>query len=290
MTCTAPSADPSPWKAWTVEHREREYSPSSMLPALGVTLDDELRRYADGSSLVQLAHPPRTVAYGDHETDLIDVYVPPSGRARSTLVFIHGGYWQQLGRNDSAWFIEPLLESGWAVCVVDYELAPTRSVGEIVAQCVAACRFVVDNAAVLGIAKPIVVAGSSAGAHLAAHVYGQLREMDAAALLSGIFDLRPLVGTSINDALHLDDGSAAALSVSAGTLGRRRSVVIAVGEFDTAEFRRQSAELGAAASAAGHDVTGLVVEHRHHFDLPDDLGNAASALGAALTRLQGSSG
>lgn len=287
MTSEAP--DSATWKTWPLEHREREYSPSSMLPALGVTVDDELRRYADGSSLVQLAHPPRTVAYGDHETDLIDVYLPPSGRVRSTLVFIHGGYWQQLGRDDSAWFIEPLLESGWAVCVVDYELAPARSVGEIVAQCVAACRFVVDNAAVLGLATPIIVAGSSAGAHLAAHVHGQLPELSAAVLLSGIFDLRPLVGTSINDALHLDDGSAAALSVSVGTLGRQRPVVIAAGAFDTAEFRRQSAELAAAASAAGHDVTGLVVQHRHHFDLPDDLGDAASALWAALTRLQGSS-
>jgi arylformamidase len=272
----------TPWQHWPLAERQRQYSPSSMI----ASIDDELRRYRDDSMVAQLRHPPHTVAYGDHPTETIDIYIPRA-QARGTLIYVHGGYWQLLSKDDSAFMVPDLLHQGWAVAVVDYELAPARAVDGIVQQCAAAARFVCDNGVLLGCSGRVVVAGSSAGGHLAGHCMVAEPRLAAAVLLSAVFDPRPLVGTDTNEALGLTDADAQALRVPAD-LGGSRPLVVAVGEVETAEFIRQSQEFAVSAGACGHPVEVLVARGRNHFDLPYDLGLPASALGAAVQRLRDS--
>jgi arylformamidase len=272
----------TPWQHWPLAERQRQYSPSSMI----ASIDDELRRYRHDSMVAQLRHPPHTVAYGDHPTETIDIYLPRA-QARGTLIYVHGGYWQLLSKDDSAFMVPDLLHQGWAVAVVDYELAPARAVDGIVQQCAAAARFVCDNGVLLGCSGPVVVAGSSAGGHLAGHCMVAEPRLAAAVLLSAVFDPRPLVGTDTNDALGLTDADAQALRVPAD-LGESRPLVVAVGEVETGEFIRQSQEFAVSARACGHPVEVLVARGRNHFDLPYDLGLPASALGAAVQRLRDS--
>ncbi len=102
-------------------------------------------------------------------------------------------------------------------------------------------------------------------------------------LIGGVFDLRPIAHTSINDALGLDDAEAARLSISPRPGLPPAAVIWGVDETD--EFRRQSREVVEAWRAAGNDALGIEVPGRHHFDLPLDLGDASTVLGSVTLAL-----
>jgi arylformamidase len=268
------------WRHFDAATLAREYSPSSMVESVG----DEIARYVSASDIARLRWPPTVVGYGAHESESIDVFVPDAAALRAVLVYVHGGYWQELTKHESAFMAPALLTAGIAVAVVDYELAPARPVHGIIEQVAAATQFVCDNAVVLGLgAAPVIVAGSSAGAHLAAWAAARERRVAGAVLLSGVYDLRPLVTTYINDALGMDDARAAACSVEPSALSC--PVVVAVGGIETGEFRRQSHEFAAALRERGRNVSMVDDPARHHFDLPFDLGERRTPLGEAVATL-----
>ncbi|GFN94427.1 kynurenine formamidase, partial [Plakobranchus ocellatus] len=69
-----------------------------------------------------------------------------------------------------------------------------------------------------------------------------------AVLVSGVFDVRPLTKTSTNDSLKLTEEEAWRLSPMSlvddiAIQSRHRHIIIAVGEYDPPEFRRQSGEM-----------------------------------------------
>ena len=119
------------------------------------------------------------------ETELLlDLYLPelPSGgsapasaatagssSAVGVIVWVHGGAWRA-GSRDSA-ELAALTARGWAVASVDYRLSPVARFPAQVHDIKAAIRHLRAHAAEHGLpAVPFVIAGSSAGAHLAALV------------------------------------------------------------------------------------------------------------------------
>ena len=176
------------------------------------------------------------------------------------LVYVHGGYWQELSKEDSAF------------------LAP--------AACQAALAWLQARAGALGFdAGNVVVAGSSAGGYLAA----ACADAPAAPLrgivpVSGIFDVAPLIGTSINDALGLDATTAAAMDLMT-TARRFCPAVVAWGEIETAEFTRQSRAFAARLAGSGFPCTAFEVAGRNHFDVVLDLGDPSTTLFAAARAL-----
>lgn len=264
------------WRTWTKERLEHEYSPSRTVPDLGA----EIERYRRDSVVARAAWPPETLRYGPHLTETIDLFRPDGPHRFPTLIFIHGGYWQELTKAESAFMVPQLVAEGIAVAVVDYQLAPAARLVDIVAQCSAATRYLIAEADRLGLAgERMVVSGSSAGGHLAAMVLGDVRSLAGGVLLSGIYDLAPLVGTYVNDALGLDESTAASQSPARRSMKDRVPLVVAVGENETSEFHRQTSEFAARARGQGHPVAELRAAGRHHFDLPYDLGNPDSPLG-----------
>jgi arylformamidase len=104
-----------------------------------------------------------------------------------------------------------------------------------------------------------------------------------AVLTSGIYDLRPLVGTYVNEALHLDEAEAVRLSPALKEVeARPEQWVVAWGSRDTDEFKRQSMDY--AAQLVGAEVECVTVEegNRNHFDLVLDLAKAGTPLGDAV--------
>src|SRR6202008_1316218 len=109
--------------------------------------------------------------------------------------------------------------------------------------------------------RPLVVSGHSAGGHLAACMLATdwpqfesslPRDLVVAAYaISGLFDLVPLVGTSINKALQLDQATASAASPLLWQAPSRGSLDAVVGENESAEYFRQSNAIVDTWGAAG---------------------------------------
>ena len=187
------------------------------------------------------------------------------------LVYIHGGYWQRLSAADSLFNADDAQRLGFSLHATEYTLAPHATVEQIVRECIDDVLSVLDHAN----APRVVVAGCSAGAHLATMVALSPRlagRVGMVALLSGIYDLRPVVRIDDNDALGLDTERATALSPALlPHAGYPPNAVVAVGRHEPGEFIRQSAEYAEQLRDTGVHTAHAVIEDRDHFDLPYDL-------------------
>ena len=110
---------------------------------------------------------------------------------------------------DESWFsfvAPPLLARGVSVAIPTYDLAPQVGLDRIIEQMRTATEFLADRAGV----RPIAT-GHSAGGHLSACLLSEGRARTAVAI-SGVFELQPLLSTSLNAALRLDAFEARRLS------------------------------------------------------------------------------
>jgi arylformamidase len=115
---------------------------------------------------------------------------------------------------------------------------------------------------------------------MCAREYAIASRLSGVVLLSGIYDLRPLVVTDTNKPLHLTHESAAAISpqLLAPTRGLSRALC-AVGESESSEFIRQNAEYADHLRLSGTKTETMVVPNRDHFDLPYDLLRRGTVVG-----------
>lgn len=192
-------------------------------------------------------------------------------RERPLLIYIHGGYWQRLSAADSLFNATDAVSEGVSLHAVEYTLAPHASIPEIIAECID------DVTTTIGSLSPtkVVLAGCSAGAHLVAMCMREEQiaaRVDAAVMLSGIYDLRPLVVTPTNDPLHLTVESATQVSPHLlPAAAHTRRALLAVGRHESPEFIRQNDEHASLLTSRGSHVDVMVVDDRDHFDLPYDL-------------------
>jgi arylformamidase len=261
--------------------REREYSPSSVI---GGTYAPYVARYvAESDAARQTLRVQRDVRYGAAPRACLDFFPAPAAASRpGLLVYIHGGYWQELSKEASAFLAPAWHAAGFAHAVLGYTLAPEARLPEIVLECRSALAWLRGHADTLGFdSADVVVAGSSAGGYLAAACADLARGIVP---ISGIFDVAPLIGTSINDALGLDAQSAASLDLLRP--GRPRCpAVVAWGEIETSEFKRQSRAFATRLAADGIACTTAEIAGRNHFDVVLQLGDATSPLFAAARAL-----
>jgi len=265
--------------------REREYSPSSVI---GGNYGPYVARYAAESARARASLPvSRDLRYGAATRAMLDFFPAPlSPACPGLLVYIHGAYWQELSKEESAFLAPVWHAAGFAHAVVGYTLAPQARLPQIVAECRGALAWLHERAGELRFDPDnVVVAGSSAGAYLAA-ACAERSPLPIRGIVpvSGVYDVTPLIGTSVNDALGLDAATAAALDLLASAR-RFCPAVVAWGEIETAEFKRQSQAFAACLASADTPCTALEVPGRNHFDVILDLGDADSTLFAAARRL-----
>jgi arylformamidase len=150
------------------------------------------------------------LAYAGAERTAFDLF-PAANPNAPCLVFIHGGYWQRNSRELFACFAQGPAAAGWSVAIPGYTLAPTATIGGIVAEIGQALDWLAAHGAQYGIAGPLVISGWSAGGQLAALHLAHPR-VAAGLAISGIYDLAPLRDTNLNAALNLSDDDIAAFS------------------------------------------------------------------------------
>jgi arylformamidase len=234
-------------------------------------------------------HPPGSIRYGAGARNTIDVF--PGDNDGPMVVFIHGGYWQAFDGSSFSHLAAGLNAHGVGVAIPSYDLCPTVTVDQIIRQMREATR----ELARLG--RPLVISGHSAGGHLAACMlatdwpaFGASLPGDlvvAAYAISGLFDLDPLVPTSINTALRLDRTTARAASPLFWRAPARGSLDAVVGEHESAEYHRQSRTIVEAWGAAGVTTRFGTVAGANHFTAIAPLADPGSPMVARLKQLAG---
>lgn len=230
--------------------------------------------WASDAAAYREARPPRVVRYGDGERHTFDFFEVGPGPA---VMFIHGGYWQALDKSFFSHMARGLNALGIGVAVPSYDLCPNVRVGDIVEQMRAACAVLHAE-----INAPIVVSGHSAGGHLAACLLATEAHVPAAYAISGLFDLKPLVQTSLNTALRLDNDEAEALSPLLWPAPEGKILDAVVGGAESSEYLRQSTAIVEAWGADGVETRYEAIPGANHFTIIAPLANANSAMCARL--------
>jgi len=215
------------------------------------------------------------VAYGPTPRQVLDLFWPRPARDAPMALFIHGGYWQGLDKNFSSHLARGLLAHGVAVAVPSYDLCPQVTLADIVEQMRRAAAFLHQRHG-----RRLLAIGHSAGGHMAAMLMatdwrarGLPSDLVPAALpISGLFDLVPLVDTSMNAAIRLDAAEARRLSPAfvPRPAGRLHAVV---GGDEGAGFARQSRLIAEAWGGAWESLPG-----HNHFTIVGELADPASAI------------
>lgn len=264
---------------------EAEYDNRARVPEAVAILE----RWARDAATFRLAHPPHVIPYGGSERQRIDLFAPDTHDGSHLVVFIHGGYWRALDRSCFSHLAAGLLQHGIAVAMPGYDLCPEVTLGAIVDQMRAACselsRF----------QRRLVVAGHSAGGHLAACMLAtDWRAVDsgltetpvaAAFAISGLFDLAPLLHTSINDALRLDAAEAKRLSPIDWRPPPGSILDVVVGGNESSEFLRQSREIADGWGRLGVATRYEAIPGANHFTVVEPLVDPASGMTRRLAEL-----
>ena len=289
--------------AQAAAYYDRQYNARASVQDAGALI---ARYIQESHAALALPDAVRNQRYSPRSTDLLDIYLPPTqagqALAAPVFIFIHGGYWRALGKDDSAFMAPALTQAGAVVVVPDYDLAPAVTLDHIVDQMRQAFAWVVRKIAIYGgDARNICVCGSSAGGHLVGMLLAQGWQQDydlpadaapaSAFPLSGLFDLQPLLHTHINGWMQLDDAAAKRNSprflLPDSTTHRHCQLRVACGEFESREFHRQSREYLAAWQARCLPGQWVEAPATNHFDLPLQLADPQSVVHQTALQLMG---
>jgi arylformamidase len=230
-------------------------------------------------------------AYGPAERNRYDLF-RAGDRNAPLVVYIHGGYWQRGERQAYSFLARALNAAGLDVALPSYTLCPAASVMDIVAELRLFLAALWQKTRIYP-----VVTGHSAGGHLTAamvatnwsEVAGVPADLVRAGVaISGVFELAPLIGTSINDLVGLDETSAREASpLLWPPPPRGRTLVTAVGGDESGEFLRQSRIIADAWGRAGVNTEYLIVPGTNHFTVVDALTDPQTPLFGRVAALAG---
>jgi len=231
--------------------------------------------------------------YGDGQFENLDIYCPehPSQKGTSSLapvlVFIHGGYWRSLYKEDHA-FVAPALNAlGACTVVLNYDLCPKVTIEQITQQMLKAVAWVWAHIEEFG-GDPnrIHLVGHSAGGHLSAMLMNaKWRKYNAqlpkdlvksALSISGLHELESIRKTPfLNDSLHLNQKSAVRLSPAWMSAPKRGQLHCIVGGLESAEFIRQC-QLIQKTWGKKAVPTAKIIKGLQHFSILESLLDSSS--------------
>jgi arylformamidase len=230
------------------------------------------------------------LSYGDTPRQSIDLFLPEAGEKAPLALFIHGGWWRSLDASMFSQMARGPNAHGVMVAVAGYDLCPNVTIGDIVEQMRRACLLLWQR-----FNRRFFVYGHSAGGHLAAAMLAT----DWAALypkvppdlvpagysVSGVFDLAPLVGISVNQDLRLTAEDARKLSPLFWPVKSGRVFDAAAGGLESDEFKRQSQTVAQTWRQSGVETRYEEVAGTNHFTVIDRFADPQSTMTARAAEL-----
>ncbi|XP_036125318.1 kynurenine formamidase [Molossus molossus] len=272
----------APWKKMSETELEKQYSPSRWVVRLGA--EEVMRTYSMiGNEATKRARATRRslldVPYGDGDGDKLDIYFPDAvSEALPLLVFVYGGYWQSGSKDESAYMVGPLTAQGVAVVIVAYDTAPKGTLDHMVDQVTRSILFLQKQ---YPRNEGIYLCGHSAGAHLAAMMLlvnwtkqGVVPNFKGFFLVSGVYDLEPIVYTTVNNPLHMTLEDARRNSpqwrlevTPTQPMDPACHVLVIVGQHDSPEFHRQAWDFYQTLSRGRWEASFRELPDVDHFEI-----------------------
>ncbi len=266
------------YKGFDQQELDIQYKAAATVPNMQDFIDDYI-------SLSSIARDTldciSDLKFGPSDTETLDLFPVPDAKNVPLFIFIHGGYWRMLSKNESSFMAPNLVKNGIAVASINYTLVPPANIDQIVAECRRAIKWLYDNSVNYNIDRDrIFVGGSSAGGHLTGMMVagGWQEEHDlpidvvkGGLPISGLFDLEPIVKCFVNEwmQMSIEDGQRNSPVENLPEIGC--PLIVAVGGDETNEFRRQSKDFSNLWQSRGWKANYLECRDLNHFNAPLEL-------------------
>jgi arylformamidase len=215
--------------------------------------------------------------YGEGPGERLDLF-PAASPDTPVVSFLHGGYWQALGKDDSSYLAPAFVAAGIGVAVPDYTLAPAAGLDRMLDEMRRAHLWLHGQ-----VSGSIVALGHSAGGQLATMLLADpAMPLAAAVSIGGIYDLEPLRHTFLNRALGLDAETARRNSPLHMTPPPGARVLCLLGADESPALHDQQAAFAAAWNSKGAVVETHIAPNLHHFTIMDRAGEETSAISALI--------
>lgn len=260
-----------------------QLSPSLSAKDCSGVLDSMVAQTAAAKSMSSIS-VSSDIAYGGHPRHRVDLFKPVSaGKPLPCLIFLHGGFWQEGDKSVSGFAAQTFAKKGWAYVSVEYRLTPEATLPQVVDDVQKAVSYINTTAADFGIDPDrIIVAGHSAGAHLAATMTAGLMQTDVspmiagAVLISGVFELAPVAKSYVRDLTPMDPGTVADLSPLRSVPKLDRPMHVLIGADEPEAFQVQTAAVHALWAPHLSQLSHHIAPGRDHFDVLWELNDPTS--------------
>ena len=254
------------WRSMSQAERDRGLNNGEHVPGSIEMVAGWEQRSAD----LRKRHPVHIdLRYGPRERNRIDFL--KAGDKAPTLLFIHGGYWQNRAKEVFTVMAEGPMAHGINVALIGYTLAPDATLDEIVAEIHAGIDFLSGQLPALGAASDgIVVSGWSAGGHLTSMALSHPK-VRAGMAISGIYDLDPIRHSYLNEKLKADGPTVHRNSPMMQAGGPLKPLSLVVGSAELPLLRKQTADFAGHRAGYGLPVTYEEIPGANHFTILDEM-------------------
>lgn len=279
------------WQQMSDEEVERHFNPRVASPDAAQHLEYFISESAAARSRQDMR---RNVSYGPHPREVYDIFPGPVGSPMH--VFIHGGYWRALSKDEHSFVAEPFAGAGATVVLINYPLCPEVTLDGLVDSVMRGIAHAAQHAADYGASTDngIHLSGHSAGAHLCAVAVAHdwtthglpANLIRSATLLSGIFDPRAAMRTTINAEIGLTAEVAARNNILTDSFSPRSGIdlLVAAGGDEPDGWIDQSNSY-ARLHGVAREV--MLVPGTNHFTLMEAVADPKSALTRTMLSMMG---
>ena len=133
------------WESLSNEDLEKEYNPSSII---GGNYQPYIEQYIARSESAKNQLDITECQYGPKSTNTLNLFIPKNASQEKPcplMVFIHGGYWQELSKNESQFSAIEFVKEDIAFAAIDYTLCPKATIQEIIDECKLAINWLINN-------------------------------------------------------------------------------------------------------------------------------------------------
>jgi len=276
------------WQDWSDDEILKNFNPRVAAPDTDRHLADFTAKAAEARRFYDMR---RNVRYGDNPREVYDIF--PGIVGGPMHIFIHGGYWRALSKDEHTFVGPPFNGAGATVVLINYPLCPEVSLTGLADSVMRGIAHAISNAADYGgSAERVHISGHSAGAHLAAIAAARdwtqdglpMDAIKSATLLSGIFDPTVTFRMPIRDELKITEADARANNLLTGDHAPlpHIAVLLAAGGDEPTGWIRQSEDY---RSLYGVERAVMLPEGANHFTLLDHVADSKAPLCKAMLGL-----